>query len=387
MNAHRVCSPPRPRCAALVWLVFLLLAGMARAAPVPPVQTVFVIVLENNNWASFKGSASAPFLNSVLLPAASRCEQYYNPPGLHPSEPNYLWLEAATNFGILNNNNPALNHLATTNHLTSLLTRAGISWKSYQEDIDGTYIPLTATNLYAPKHNPMVFFDDVTGTNNLQDPFGLAHIRPYFELATDLANNTVPRYCFITPNLANDGHDAVAPTFNTVRQTDDWLAREVPRITNSAAFRNNGALFITWDEGLGSDGPIGMLVLSPLARGGGYFNNRHYTHSSFVRTMQDIFGVNQTYLHDAANAADLFDLFAPFSVAGTNNPATGGFELLVGGVIPGRTNVVQAATQPGSWTGFATNVLSVNALSNQFRAADPGTAGAVGRFYRVLQLP
>lgn len=387
MNVRRhPVLPPLWRAAA-VWLALLLLAGATPAAPVPPVQTVFVIVLENNNWASFKGSASAPFLNSVLLPAASYCEQYYNPPGLHPSEPNYLWLEAATNFGIFNNNSPALNHLATTNHLTALLTRAGISWKTYQEDIDGTYVPLTATNLYAPRHNPMVFFDDITGTNNLYDPFGLAHIRPYFELATDLANNTVPRYCFITPNLVHDGHDAAPPNYNVVRQTDDWLATEVPKITNSAAYRNNGALFITWDEGLGSDGPIGMMVLSPLARGGGYFNNRHYTHSSFVRTMQDVFGVNQTYLNDAANAADLFDLFAPFSVAGTNNPATGGFELLIGGVIPGRTNVVQAATQLGGWSGLATNLLPLNTLSNQFRATDSGAAGAASRFYRVLQLP
>ena len=109
-------------CFRRLALVFaaVLLINSARAA-VPPVQTVFVIVLENNNWASFRGSASAPFLNSVLLPAASYCEQYYNPTGLHPSEPNYLWLEAATNFGIFNNSDPAINHLNTTNHLTALL--------------------------------------------------------------------------------------------------------------------------------------------------------------------------------------------------------------------------------------------------------------------------
>ncbi|NDB77894.1 MAG: hypothetical protein EB141_19990, partial [Verrucomicrobia bacterium] len=357
-------------CLALLWLG----AGL-QAASVPPIQTVFVIVLENNNWASFKGSASAPFINTVLLPSASHCEQYYNPPGIHPSEPNYLWFEAATNFGVFNDADPAINHFAITNHLSTRLSRAGISWKSYQEDIDGTYVPLTSTNLYAPKHNPMVFFDDVTGTNNRAYAFGIAHIRPYSELATDLLNNTVPRYCFITPNLVHDGHDPAPPNYNVVRQTDDWLATEVPKITNSATFKNNGALFITWDEGEGSDGPIGMIVLSPLARGGGYFNNRHYTHSSLVRTLQDIFGVNQTYLNDAANAADLFDLFAPFSVAGTNNPTTGSFELRVGGVIPGRTNVVQAANQLGGWSSLSTNALPLNALSNQFRASDVGAAG------------
>src|SRR5438270_11702053 len=65
-------------------------------------RTVFLIMMENHNWAQIKGSPSAPYINSVLLPMASHAEQYYTPPRLHPSEPNYLWLEAGTNFGILN---------------------------------------------------------------------------------------------------------------------------------------------------------------------------------------------------------------------------------------------------------------------------------------------
>jgi hypothetical protein len=65
-----------------------------------PIRTVFVIVMENTNWADLKKSGSAPYIMNTLLPAASHAEQYYNPPGLHPREPNYLWLEAGTNFGV-----------------------------------------------------------------------------------------------------------------------------------------------------------------------------------------------------------------------------------------------------------------------------------------------
>jgi len=120
----------------------------------------------------------------------------------------------------------------------------------------------------------------------------------------------VARYNFITPNLCNDTHDSCGPLYNPVRQGDTWLAAEVPKILASAAYRNNGALLITWDEGSeGSDaGPIGMIVVSPLARGGGYFNNVHYTHGSTLRTIQEIFGV-APLLGDAANATDLSDLF------------------------------------------------------------------------------
>ena len=82
-------------------------------------------------------------------------------------------------------------------------------------------------------------------------------------------------------------------------------------ILNSAAYSNNGAIFITYDEGYNNgDSAIGMIVLSPLARGGGYHNSIYYTHSSFLRTIQEIFGV-YPLLGDAANATNLSDLFAP----------------------------------------------------------------------------
>src|SRR6266487_1237857 len=101
-------------------------------------KTVFLIMMENHNWSDIKGSPSAPYINTTLLPVASHAEQDYNPPGIHPSEPNYLWLEAGTNFGITNDADPAANHQSTKLHLVTLLANAHITWKSYQEDISGT---------------------------------------------------------------------------------------------------------------------------------------------------------------------------------------------------------------------------------------------------------
>src|SRR5690242_18198282 len=82
----------------------------ALAAPVPlgasatmpnGISTVFLIVMENHDWSTIKGSSSAPYLNGLLTrPDAAYASNYHNvPPGssLHPSEPNYLWLEGATN--------------------------------------------------------------------------------------------------------------------------------------------------------------------------------------------------------------------------------------------------------------------------------------------------
>ncbi len=85
----------------------------------------------------------------------------------------------------------------------------------------------------------------------------------------------------------------------------------MPKILASQAYANNGVLLITWDEAENSDGPIGMIVLSPKAKGGGYQNSIHYTHSSTLRSLQEIFGVTPL-LGDAASATDLSDLFVSF---------------------------------------------------------------------------
>jgi hypothetical protein len=275
------------------------------------IKTVFIIMMENHNWSDIKGSTSAPYINNTLLPMASHAEAYNNVPGIHPSEPNYLWLEAGTNFGVLNDSAPSRNHQSSTAHLVNQLEAAGLTWKSYQEDIDGSSCPLTNVNNYAPKHNPFVFFDDVTNHNNPSAPRCLQHVRPYSELATDLANNTVPNYVFITPNLCDDMHGVPGVCSTDPSAGDSWLSNEVPKILASSAYNNGGALFITWDESEGGDFPIGMIVLSPFAKGNGYSNTIPYSHSSTLRTFQEIFGVTPL-LGAAAGATDLSDLFTQF---------------------------------------------------------------------------
>ncbi len=270
--------------------------------------SVFVIVMENQNWSSIKGSADAPYINGTLLTTGAHAEQYFNPPSMHPSEPNYIWLEAGSNLGITTDYDPTSNHQSTTNHLVTLLQNTGVSWKAYAEGISGATCPLTSTGNYAPRHVPFLYFDDVTGANNPNSTYCVQHVRPYSELSGDLRNNAVPRYVFIAPDLCDDMHNACAPLNNQVRQGDTWLAQQLPQIFQSAAYQHGGVVFITWDEGQGSDGPIGLIALSPYARSG-YAGALHYTHSSLLRTIEETLGVTPL-LGDAANASDLGDLFS-----------------------------------------------------------------------------
>jgi hypothetical protein len=272
------------------------------------IRTVFVIVMENRNWSSIAGSPSAPYINGTLLPQSSYATRYFGV--RHPSEPNYLWLEGGTDYGISDDNDPASHHLSNRDHLVSLLGQAGIPWKTYQESIDGTQCPLQSHDLYAAKHDPFVFFDDVTDRLDPHSANCIAHVRPLTELAADLQSATLPRYVFVTPNLCNDMHGGAGCPADLIRAGDTWLAEWIPRLQASPAYAN-GAIVITWDENEGGNAPIGLIVLSPLAKGRGYSNAISYTHSSLLRSLQEIFGVGPL-LCDAANATSLSDLFRSY---------------------------------------------------------------------------
>ncbi|HEY6768182.1 MAG TPA: alkaline phosphatase family protein [Candidatus Sulfotelmatobacter sp.] len=278
------------------------------AATANRINKVFLIAMQTQDWASVKGSVNAPYINSFLLAAGSHAEQYFNPPSIHPDLPNYLWLETGSNLGITDNNVPLINHQSTTGHLSSLLTVAGKTWKSYVEGIDGTTCPLTSdpTNQYAVYTNPFVYFDDVTTTNNVNSPTCIAHVRPFTELITDLQNNTVADYNFITPNQLDSMGSG-----SSVALGDTWLAANLPAILNSPAYQDGGVVLITWNQAATVDGPIGMIVLSPNAKGGSYQNSVLYNHGSTLRSEEEIFAVTP-FLNDAVNQADLSDLFVTF---------------------------------------------------------------------------
>ena len=300
-------------------------------------KNVFVIVMENEDWSNIKGNiTSAPYINSLLSRSdASYASNYHNvTPSetstgyLHPSEPNYMWMEAGTNsfsdYTFTNDNDASSsNSTSSTAHLATLLTTAGISWKAYEENISGTSCPLTSSYPYAAKHDPFVFFQDVTANNSSSSSSCIAHVRPYTELATDLASNTVPSYSFITPNLCDDMHDSCSPLNNNILQGDTWLKNNLPPILNSSAYTTGGAVFITWDEDSGStsNNPVGMIVLSPHAKGNGYTNTTLYSHSSYVKTVETIFGLSPL-LANAATATDLSDLFVTSTTATPTNTPT-----------------------------------------------------------------
>jgi hypothetical protein len=154
---------------------------------------------------------------------------------------------------------------------------------------------------------------------------------------------------------------------------------------NSQAFTNGGVLFITWDEGNGStaDGPIGMIVLSPRAKGGGYTNSIYYDHSSAVRTIQNIFGL-RPYLGAAAYANDLGDMFKSIQITSTRW-LTNALRITVTNLASGRTNYFQYSTNLATtnWTTISTNVAT---STGTLTVTNTGLSGSPRRFYRFLEV-
>ncbi len=339
------------------------------------VKTVFFIIMENQDWSAIKGSTNCPYINS-LLPQASYCQQYFSHNNLHPSEPNYIWLEAGDNFGFTTDAGPATNRIASPNHLATLLNNAGIDWRGYMEDLPPGTTGTNNSPPYTAYHNPFAFFDDVTTDFD----YCTNHVRPFSQFAADLASGQIGRYNFITPNATNDMHDLAPGSTSASHQGDVWLAQQLPQILASSAFLNNGAVFITWDESNSFfPAPIGMIVLSPLAKGGGYASTAFHDHSSTLRTMQTIFGV-RPFLGDAAGANTLSDLFQGLTLTANNDGLHAGVTL--SNVVPGKTNYVQASSDLLHWTTINTNV-----ANGPLAVPDPAGGNQTHRFYRTIVAP
>jgi phosphatidylinositol-3-phosphatase len=359
------------RKAALLASIATGVLCVAQTSPAHPPQgigAIFVIAMENHNFTQppthtnpqqILGNPAAPLMNSLITPGNPNAAQvsyataYFNSgTGVHPSEPNYVWAEAGSDFGVHTDAdpNPANGNVYDVPHLTRQLNAAGIPWKNYQEDVQfaasaihsasgtsPTFInPYYGTGQfnYAVKHNPMAFFADTQ----------LQNVYPLAQLFDDLNNNTIGRYNWITPNQFNDAHSALSGGFTYqgthytgdqagIAQGDNFLSIVVPQIMATPAYQNNGVIIIWWDETEGGDDAsraIPEFVISPLAKGNGYASSVVFSHSSDLKTLEEIFGLPNVSNPIPASETNNFGSF--------NNVATANdlSDLFVSGAIPAR---------------------------------------------------
>jgi hypothetical protein len=279
--------------------------------------TVFTIVMENHSSDQILGNPGAPFINALAQQNAVAAG--YHDAYVHPSEPNYLWMVAGENFGILNDDDPgAANVIASRAHLADQIEAAGLTWRAYEESM-GEPCGLQSHDTYAVKHNPFAYFEDIDGWNGTDfalSPRCASHVVDYSQFESDLAKGTLPDYVFVTPNLIDDMHDG------SVADGDAWAAREIPKILASGAYKRGGVLFLLWDEGANDGDDPPFIAVSPNALAG-TVSQTIYDTSAFLLTVQRLLGVDPLPCSAQPDTvqpmSDLFAVPLPPSVSSTNN--------------------------------------------------------------------
>ena len=287
--------------AAAAATVFALSAQAARSAarpcgraqePSARVAHVIWIWMENRSFDQVIGSRSAPFINAL----ARTCGLATNYRAVaHPSLPNYIAATSGGTWGIGDDGPPAAHLLA----VASIFEQAR-SARSYQESMP-VNCGAASSGDYAVKHNPEAYYTRIRDACSANDvPLGTPAAGA---LAQALTTGALPAFAFVTPNLCDDMHDC--PTASG----DRWLARWLPTITASSAYRaGDTVVFITWDENDGANGnQVAMIVVSPSTRPGTR-SSEAFTHYSLLRTTEELLGIS-AHLGLATGAASMRTAF------------------------------------------------------------------------------
>ena len=260
---------------------------------VPASSHVFVVVEENHSYASVIGNSAMPYLNSLASKYGLATQYYAN---THPSIGNYFML---TTGQVLTNNDSFCSTITNDNVVRHLLT-AGKTWKAYAESLPYAGYTGCGAYPYAKRHNPLAFFSDVA---NSSEKFNVV---PFSAFSSDLANNQLPNFSFIVPNLLDDAHDG---SLNTA---DAWLKSHIAPLIASPVFQKDGILIIVFDESVDTDtahggGHVATVVIGPKVKPG-YKSTQLYQHQSTLKTLMQALGLT-SFPGAATSAPSITDVF------------------------------------------------------------------------------
>src|SRR2546421_1397329 len=214
-------------------------------------QHVFIIMMENTGYKSLIGNPNAPWINSAAA-TYGLATNYYGVS--HPSQPNYIAATSGSTNGVVDDNDTTIN----VPNIVDQLEAHGKTWKAYMQSLslcNGNLLASSCGNqLYERKHDPFVSYQDVQ-TN----PARMANIVDFSQFTTDLANNTVPNYSWISPDQCHDMHGRggggssdpcdFSNEQKLIATGDAFLKSTVNQIMNSNTWQNsNSVILITWDE-------------------------------------------------------------------------------------------------------------------------------------------
>ena len=245
----------------------------------PPVKHVFLIVLSDRGVAkSFGAGKSAGYLGGALRRQGELLQNYYSVAGSPLANEIALvsgqgpTAQTASDCPVFSRIRPGrkgprgqilgtgCDYPAATHTLASQLTSAGDTWKAYFQGVStnastackvpklGSKQPQMArtANSYLAWRNPFVFFRSLTAGDTCR-----SHEAGLGQLATDLKSaDTTPSLVYIVPSACSDGSEAPCKphTRPALAGANRFLKSVVPEIKNSAAYKDNGLIAITFDQ-------------------------------------------------------------------------------------------------------------------------------------------
>ena len=250
--------------------------------------------MENEEATSILGSANAPYINSL---AATYGLAANFTAVAHPSEPNYLAMFSGSTQGVTDDAKHTFTNVA---NLADQIEASGRDWHVAAQNVKlGCFTGGSASGgpdgsgTYVRKHEPAIMFSQIA-TN----PARCAKITDFSHFDPNVGN-----YWFIAPNLCNDMHDC------SVATGDGFLKSFLPTILNSAAFKKDGLIFLTFDEGsskVGGGGNVVTIVISPTGKAG-FTSDVAYNHYSVLRTIETLW--KMPCLANACEATAMRDMF------------------------------------------------------------------------------
>lgn len=267
----------------------------------PTYTHVIWVWMENHSYDTIIGSSQAPYINSL----AGQCglaTNYHNIS--HPSLPNYIAGTSGLGLSALKPFHSDCSPSKKCSTSAPSIFGQGETWRAYEESMPSNCANSNSSE-YAVRHNPPPYYTTLTTCS--------ANDVPYSQLAGDLANNTLPAFSFITPNLIDDMHDG------TVADGDTWLANNLPTIFNSTEYTSDTtAVIVTWDEGEGGSSNdcasnttdvgchVATIVISP-STGPGTTSSTLFNHYSLLGTTEQLLGLPA--LGNAATFATMTSAF------------------------------------------------------------------------------
>ena len=257
---------------AIAATIAITLSRTAAPGRVPRFSHVVVIVFENHEYGQIIGNPDAPSFNA-LASSNALLTNYYAV--AHPSLPNYIAMISGSTQGITSD---CTSCRVDAPNLADSLESANKSWKVYAEGLPSPGFTGAGSGLYAKKHVPFLYFNDV-----LQSPGRLRRVVPLSSFSGDLGARRLPDFSLIVPNLCHDMH------YCSVATGDAWLSTFVPSLLSSPELKG-GVVFVAFDESVDADiahggGHIPVIVAGPLVRPGARAT-RYLDHYGLLRTIE-----------------------------------------------------------------------------------------------------